>query len=310
MDKVILCFPGQGAQKPQMGLDLYSSSSKVKDLFTLASDLTHLDLKKILEEADATTLSQTNIAQAAITVVERSVATVLEERGFEIVGAAGFSLGELAAYRTSGVITEEDLFSLVGIRGSLMAKASENSSKENKLSMAAIINLDREKIESILKSENINGVFIANDNSSRQVVISGIEKEIDNLSSILKDNGARRIVKLKVSSAFHSPFMNEAEKNFEEVLKSYTFNNPKIALYCNVSSEKETSGQIIKSLASSQITHSVNWLRIMKNIQRDFNGIDILEAGPGKVLTGLFKTEGIVCNPSGTLEDINKLRME
>lgn len=308
MDKVILCFPGQGAQKPQMGLDLYNASSKVKELFTLASDLTHLDLKKILEEADAATLSQTNIAQAAITLVERSAATVLEEKGFEIVGAAGFSLGELAAYRTSKVISEEDLFTLVGIRGSLMAQASENSSKDNKLSMAAIINLNRDSIENILKEEGISDVFIANDNSSRQVVISGVESSIDKLTPVLKDKGARRIVKLMVSSAFHSPFMNEAEKGFEKVLSSYTFNDPEIALYCNVSSERETKGDVIRTLASQQITHSVNWLKIMKNIERDFDDEMILEAGPGKVLSGLFKTEGIVCIPSGTLEDINNLR--
>ena len=307
MEKLIVCFPGQGSQKPKMAMDLYNHSDSVKRLFEKASDLTHLDLKKILQEADSKELCQTVIAQSTIILAEMSALKCLKEMDFDVHATAGFSLGELAAYHTAGVLSEDDLFKLIKIRGSLM-DAAANEKQESPLSMAAVVGMNRVMVDSILNSCGFKNVYVANDNSSKQVVISGYESEIDELTSNLKDGGARRVIKLKVQSAFHSPFMRSAEVEFAKVLESYKFSSPNIPLYCNASGKVETDGDVIKSLASKQITHPVNWLAIMNDIKERYDGIKIVEAGPGKVLSGLFKTENMVCSPCGTIEEILELR--
>jgi [acyl-carrier-protein] S-malonyltransferase len=307
MEKLIVCFPGQGAQKPQMALDLYNYSSKVKTLFEKASDLTHLDLKKILEKADATELSKTINAQSTIVLAEMSALTVLNEQGFEAACTAGFSLGELCAYHAAGVISEDDIFKIVKLRGTLMEKAA-NQVQNDPLSMAAVVGCNRVIVDKLLKENSFNNLYVANDNSSKQVVLSGFDSEIDSITPLLKESGARRVIKLRVESAFHSPFMKLAEDEFREELKNFNFESPPIPLYCNVTGKVETDKNIIKDLAAKQITHSVNWLSIMNDINTKDMNLKIVEAGPGKVLSGLFKTENMVCNPCGTIDQILELR--
>lgn len=307
MEKLIVLFPGQGAQKPQMALDLYDYSSAVKVLFEKASDLTGLNLKKILQTADLAELSKTVITQSTIILAELSVLTVLKEMGFETASTAGFSLGELAAYNAAGVISEDDTFKIVKIRGSLMEKAA-NLEQKSPLSMAAVVGSNRSTVDLLIKDNNYKNLYVANDNSSNQVVVSGFESEIDSIQPLLKESGARRVIKLHVESAFHSPFMKVAEDEFRTSLESFHFNSPIIPLYCNTTGQIEDDGAIIKDLAAKQITHPVNWLSIMKSIKNKENNLRIVEAGPGKVLSGLLKTESIVCNPCGTIEQILQIR--
>lgn len=307
MEELIVCFPGQGAQKPQMALDLYDYSSSVKTLFEKASDYTHLNLKKILQEADAKELSKTVIAQSSIVLAEISALTVLKEQGYSVSCTAGFSLGELCAYHAAGVISEDDIFKIVRLRGMLMEKAA-NQVQNNPLSMAAVVGCNRVIVDALLKSNSYENLYVANDNSSKQVVISGFDSEIDSISPLLKEKGARRVIKLRVESAFHSPFMKLAEDNFKKELKSFDFKTPIIPLYCNVTGKIENDENIIKDLAAQQITHSVNWLSIMNSIKAENMNSKIVEAGPGKVLSGLFKTENMVCSPCGTIEQILELR--
>jgi [acyl-carrier-protein] S-malonyltransferase len=307
MEKLIVCFPGQGAQKPKMALDLYNHSSKVKALFEKASDLTHLDLKKILEEADSNELSKTVIAQATIVLAEMSSLTVLKEQGFVVSCTAGFSLGELCAYHAAGVIGEDDIFKIVKLRGTLMEKAA-NQVQKDPLSMAAVVGCNRDLVDRLLSENSYNNLHVANDNSSKQVVLSGFEGEIDSITPLLKESGARRVIKLRVESAFHSPFMKLAEDEFREELKAFKFENPLIPLYCNVTGKIENDKNIIKDLAAKQITHGVKWLSIMNDINKKDMNIRIVEAGPGKVLSGLFKTENMVCSPCGTIDQILELR--
>lgn len=307
MEKIIVCFPGQGAQKPKMALDLYSYSSKVKTLFQKASDLTHLDLKKVLEESDVKELSKTVVAQSTIILAEMSALTVLKEQGYEVACTAGFSLGELCAYHAAGVIGEDDIFKIVKLRGTLMEKAA-NQVQNNPLSMAAVVGCNRIIVDKILKENLYNNLYVANDNSTKQVVLSGFDSEVDSITPLLKESGARRIIKLRVESAFHSPFMKLAEDEFKDELKNFTFENPTIPLYCNVTGKIENDKKTIKDLAAKQITHGVNWLSIMNDINKKDMKMKIVEAGPGKVLSGLFKTENMVCNPSGTIDQILELR--
>ncbi|MBK5201304.1 MAG: ACP S-malonyltransferase [Spirochaetaceae bacterium] len=308
MEKLIVCFPGQGAQEPKMALDLYNYSQGVKDLFQRASDICDMDFKNILETYDIKQLSETIITQTTMVLAELSALKVLEEEGYIVDSTAGFSLGELSAYRASGVLSEDDIFKLVKIRGTLM-EASANESSDKELAMAAVIGIGKDQIFPLLDNPSFSNVYIANDNSTKQIVISGELSEIDAITPLLKESGARRVLKLRVASAFHSPFMNKAEVKFEKVLKDFTFNNPTNTLYCNVSGKVELDGNRIKSLASEQITHGVQWLTTMKDIKaNNVDNLRIVEAGPKKVLTGLFNSEDMVCHPCGTLEDILGLR--
>lgn len=308
MEKLIVCFPGQGAQEPKMALDLYDYSKGVKNLFEKASDICDMDFKNILETYDIKQLSKTVITQTTMVLAELSSLKVLEEEGYCVSSTAGFSLGELSAYYASGVVSEDDIFKLVKIRGLLMEEAAKESF-DKELSMAAVIGIGKDQIFPLLDNPDFSNVYIANDNSSKQVVISGSLSEIDSITPLLKENGARRVLKLRVESAFHSPFMNKAEKEFEKVLKNYKFNNPLTNLYCNVSGKIENDGNRIKQLASEQITNGVQWLTTMKDIKaNNSENLKIVEAGPKKVLTGLFNSEDMVCYPCGKLEDILDLR--
>ena len=311
MEKLIVCFPGQGIQEPKMALDLYNHSPSVRELFQRASDICEMDFKNILDFYDLKQLSKTIITQTTIVLAELSALQVLREEGYEVASTAGFSLGELSSYYASGVVSEEDIFKLVKIRGTLMDKAASESSDEE-LSMAAVIGANSEAIQPLLEDPSFNHIFIANDNSTKQVVISGTLSQIDLITPLLKEKGARRVIKLKVDSAFHSPFMASAEREFATVLKDYKFNNPSIPFYANVSGLQEVDGNIIRGLASKQITHGVKWLSIMREIKK-MNSLDnfrIVEAGPKKVLSSFFASENMISHPCGTLENILGLREE
>lgn len=305
MDKVIMCFPGQGSQKPNMAIDLYNYSSKVKELFQLASDVSHLDLYKILLDGDKEVLKQTEVAQNAIVLASLSAYSLLREKGLCPVVSAGFSLGEIMALRSSEMIDDETLFNIIHQRSKFMAEASIEASQEyGEMGMAAIINLNSDKIENIIKNSKFNNIFVANNNNENQVVISGVKKEIEEISPILKENGARRILMLQVSGPFHTPLLKNAELKFKTYLDSIRFNDPKSFIYSNVTGFIEKD---IKPYVSKQITNKVQWLPIMKDIKKNFENRKIIEVGVSNTLTNFFKTEDMICEPCGTLEQIKGL---
>lgn len=305
MDKVIMCFPGQGSQKPNMAIDLYNYSSKVKELFQLASDVSHIDLYKILLDGDKDVLKQTEVAQNAIVLASLSAYYLLCEKGLYPVVSAGFSLGEIMALRSSEMIDDETLFNIIHQRSNLMAQSSiEATKKYGEMGMAAIINLNSTKIENIIKLSNLKNIFVANNNSENQVVISGVKKEIEEITPLLKENGARRVLMLQVSGPFHTPLLKTAEIQFKEYLDKIKFNEPKSFIYSNVTGLIEKN---IKPYISKQITNKVQWLPIMKDIKKNFDDRKIIEVGVSNTLTNFFKTEEMICEPCGTLEQIKGL---
>lgn len=305
MEKLVMCFPGQGSQQPNMAIDLYDYSPKVKSLFQMASDISHLDLYKILKEGDAEILKKTEVAQNAIALASLSSFILLKERGLDPIAVAGFSLGELMALRSSCVIDDESLFNLIYKRSSLMALSSDMAIKKyGPVAMAAIIGLNVTAVEKVLNQANINNIYIANDNSDKQVVISGVKEGIEKIVPLLKENGAKRVVMLKVSGPFHTPLLKEAEVSFNQYLETIQLNKPKCALYSNVTGQIEPN---IEEYIAKQITNRVQWTSIMKDIKARYEEYKILEVGVSKTLTNLFKTEKIICRPCGTVEQIEGL---
>ncbi len=308
MVKYIGVFPGQGSQQPKMGLDLFQESEKVRSLFTLASDLSHLPLYSLLEEGSLKEITDTSVAQLLITLINRASSIVLSERGFTPVAAAGFSLGELSAYRAAEVITEEELFSLTAKRGQLMAQNAKNvTEKYGELAMAAIIGLSFEVVEQLIADSGEPYVYASNDNSTNQVVISGVRSSVEKIEVLVKAHKVRRVMYLNVSGPFHTPLMNEAKEEFDLFLDKIEFSDPVIDLYSNVTGQLISSKNQIQKLCSEQLVSPVRWTSIMKAIETNYSGYKAIEVGYGKVLTAFFKRSPISCFQGGTIEDINKI---
>ena len=302
-------YPGQGAQYPGMGKDLWEKSSEVKKLFKTASETTSMNLEKLLFEGSAEDLKATDKTQVAITLVNVASSLLLKEKGIESDIAAGFSLGEVAALWDAGIISSEDLFPLVSARGKIMEKVSRSlDTPEGSPGMAAVIGMDYDKVDSIIKGENLDELYIANYNSPVQIVLSGTDSALNSGEKIFKDNGARRFIRLKVSGPFHCPLMKDAETEYAELLAKFSFRDPVKKVFSNVTGAEIKSSEEARQLCSKQLTSAVLWVKEEKAVL-DL-GIDkCLEVGPGTVLGGLWKAVGgdIKCIPAGTLEAIEAL---
>ncbi len=306
--KTCFLYPGQGAQYPEMGKDLWEKHSGVKELFTAASDITGLDCEKLLFEGDVQTLGRTDNTQPAVTLVNLAVKNTLKELGLESDGCAGHSLGEWAAYADAGILSDLEVMKAVALRGKYMHEAGENASGEGAdSSMAAVIGLDLTQVNAAI--ESLEGVYMANWNADKQIVISGTQNGLADAESILKEAGARRVLRLKVSAPCHSPLLNEARDKFSEYLNGLDFKDPVKAIYSNVTGRIVNDGAEAKDLAVKQIVSSVLWVDEENNIAAD--GYErCLETGPGKILCGLWKniaTE-IPAIPCGTVEQIEEIK--
>ncbi len=302
-------YPGQGAQYPGMGKDLWENSDEVKKLFKTASENTSMDLEKLLFEGSAEDLKATDKTQLAITLVNVASALVLKEKGIESDIAAGFSLGEVSALWDAGIISSEDLFPLVKARGKIMEKVSRSlDTPEGSPGMAAVIGMDYDKIDSIIKGENLAGLYIANYNSPVQIVLSGTDSALNAAEGIFKEQGARRFIRLKVSGPFHCPLMKDAEDEYKDVLAGYKFNAPVKKVFSNVTGEEIKSGKEAKQLCSKQLTSGVLWVKEEKALL-DLGINKCLEVGPGAVLAGLWKAVSgdLKCQPAGTIENITNI---
>lgn len=307
--KTCFLFPGQGAQYPGMGEDLWNASQAVRDLFRKASEASGMDMEALLFKGSMADLQSTDKTQAAITLANISSAAVLREKGVVADCCAGFSLGEYAALFEAGVIRLEDLFPIVKIRGELMEKAARKlDSPAGKPGMAAVLGLSTEKVAAVVESLSDKGVYLANHNSPVQSVLSGTSAGIAAAEEALKAAGAKRIVRLKVSGPFHSPLMAEAKTEFEQELARFSFSDPRVPAYSNVTGKVIRTGNEARELCGKQLISPVRWVTVEESLVADGSS-RFVEAGPGTVLTGLFKAlkADVSCFPAGELPDIEKI---
>jgi len=278
MGKTVFVFSGQGAQVPGMGKSLYDNSDAAKAVFDMAESIRPGTLKQCFEGTKEE-LSETINTQPCVFAVDLAAAAAVAEKGIRPDYVAGFSLGEIAAIAFAGMITYEDAFRLVCKRAEVMDKAA----KENKGAMAAVLKLTPEKVEEICSS--FEKAYPVNYNSPAQTVVAASENEIDELCAKVKAEKGKA-VKLAVSGAFHSPFMNSASDALAEYLEGVELKEPEIPVYANVTAQPYEGDY--KALVAAQVKSPVKWQTTVENLVSQ--GADrFIEVGVGKTLTGLIK---------------------
>ncbi|MCQ2974856.1 MAG: ACP S-malonyltransferase [Bacteroidales bacterium] len=277
-------FPGQGSQFPGMGKDLYESSEKAKQLFLEADEILGFEISKLMFEGSAEDLMQTKVTQPCVFL--HSVISVLSKDDFKPELVAGHSLGEFSALTAAGALTFKDGLTLVSKRALAMQKCCETQ----KSAMAAVLGLDENIIETICQQTTQEGkiVVAANYNCIGQVVISGNEEGVDIASKKLEEAGAKRVIKLQVSGAFHSPLMQPAQQELEQAIASTTFSTPQCPVYQNVDALPHTNPEEIKQNLIKQLTSPVRWTKTVQNMIAN-GASEIIECGPGTVLQGLMR---------------------
>lgn len=252
-------FPGQGAQFPGMGKDLYENSPLAKELFDKANEILGFNITKIMFEGTDEDLRQTNVTQPAIFLHSVILAKTLGDK-FKPEMVAGHSLGEFSALVANGALSFEDGLKLVSQRATAMQKACEIEQS----TMAAIIGLEDEIVEKIC-AEIDEVVVAANYNCPGQLVISGSMKGIEIACEKLKEAGAKRALPLKVGGAFHSPLMEPAREELAAAIENTKFSTPTCAVYQNVDAKPSIDAEVIKKNLVAQLTAPVrmrcHWYR-------------------------------------------------
>jgi len=282
-DNLVFMFSGQGSQYVGMGKELYENHEAAKKVLDEADQILDFDLKDMIFNGPEEDLNNTKNTQPAIYTVSAMVKAVLAENGLEPAAAAGHSLGEYSALHAAGVLSFEEGLKLVRRRGELMDQADP----EGKGTMAAVIGLADEEVEAVLNQ--VDGIVtVANYNSPGQVVISGEVEAVGKAEELLAEKGAKRVIPLSVSGAFHSPLMEPAKEELKNTIEAVDFNDAQIPLIANVTADYVKESSEIKAALIKQLDNSVRWVETIELFKAD-DYEDYVEVGPGRVLKGLMR---------------------
>ena len=282
-----LLFPGQGSQFVGMGRDLVESHDAARAVFEEADDALGFALSRLCFDGPESELTRTDNAQPAILTHSAAVLRCVQDAlGADVVMAAGHSLGELTAWLAAGSLTFSDAARLVRRRGQLMLE----SGHARPGTMAAVLGLDDDTIIAVCeRASGDAGVCVpANFNSPGQTVISGDVAAVERAMALAREAGARRVVRLNVSGAFHSPLMQVAETGLAERLRAIDFRTPAFPVVSNVTAEPVADVAAARTLLRRQLTAPVRWADCVRTMAA--HGVrQFIEIGPGSVLTGLMK---------------------
>tara|TARA_Y100001936_G_scaffold207928_1_gene213113 strand:- start:1584 stop:2516 length:933 start_codon:yes stop_codon:yes gene_type:complete len=304
-------FPGQGSQSVGMTKELYDNFKYIKDLFEQADDILGYSISKIILEGPKQDLDLTENTQPAIFLCSYSIFEMIKrESNINLEKAkyfAGHSLGEYSALATSGSLDFKNAIKLLNQRG----KAMQTAVPKGTGGMVAVLGVEIEEVNNLLK-KNINEYkcYIANDNSNGQVVLSGLNQDLDKLIDSLNEKKIRNI-RLPVSAPFHCKLMDKATSIMRDKIISVNFEKPKNFIISNVTGSETQEVEKIKDLLIKQIESPVRWretvIYMIKNEVKNF-----IEIGPGKVLSGLVKRidKTIKVDTINKLEDLKDIKLD
>ena len=275
-------FPGQGAQFPGMGQDIFEASAVVRERFAVAKDILGFDIAETMFHGTEEALKQTAVTQPAIFLHSVLLAEAMEN-AFAPDVVAGHSLGEFSALVAAGAMRFEDGLKLVSERALAMQAACEATPS----TMAAVLGLEDDVVEKVC--DQTPGVVVAaNYNCPGQLVISGEVPAVEAACAALTEAGARRALMLPVGGAFHSPLMEPARERLAAAIANTTIESPRCPIVQNVTASPETNTDTIRENLMAQLTAPVRWTQSMHKMM-EMGVEEAVEVGPGKVLSGLFK---------------------
>ncbi len=281
MPKIAFVFPGQGSQHAGMGTDLLTDP-EVAALCDACSASSDVDLRRLLTTADDEELKLTQNAQPALCFVGLGLTLLLRRRGIEPAAAAGHSVGEYAALAASGAVGAPQVVKAVVERGRAMAEAAPAGTG----SMAAVLGLDPQAVEVALAG--MNDAWPANYNTPTQTVIAGTTAGLEAATKRLQAAGARRIVPLNVSAAFHTPLMAPAAKRLRAALDRIEWRSPRIPVMANLTGREHQGGDRIPHVMEMQLRSPVRWAACVQALVE--RGCDsFIEVGPKRALTGMMR---------------------
>ena len=307
---IVLLFPGQGSQKPGMGKDLAAAFPAARAAFAEADAALGESLSTLCYEGPAETLTLTNNAQPALLAHGAALwATTRDALQGSVRAVAGHSLGEFTAYHAAASLTLSAAVRLVRQRGDLMAHAGA----ERPGAMAAILGDLSESVDAICAQASLEPdsglVVAANYNSPGQVVISGEVPGVERAMALCKRAGAKRVLRLNVSGAFHSPLMAPARAGLAAAIRDAAFRDPSLPVFANVTANVVRDAETAQRLCVEQLTAPVRWTDLVLRLAADYPAALYVEMGPGAVLTGLLKkiAPSLQTATCGTAADVEQL---
>lgn len=306
----LFLFPGQGAQAPGMAADLVDAHSEAREIFDAGREQLGYDILELCRSGPAEELNSTRVSQPAIFLHSMAVLRVMgkiSDSGGDPLpsaGTAGLSLGEYSALVFARVLSFETALRLVVRRGEFMQEACEAETG----AMASVLGLPADRVEAVVDSARDRGlrVGIANYNSPSQTVISGAEDAVAATCEELKESGARRIVRLRVAGAYHSPLMASATRKMEALLEQLRLETPRVPFFSNYWGRQVSDPEEIRRGLLRQIENPVRWEQCVRQMA-ERGAQRALEVGPGKVLQGLVRNidRSLEVVSLGTLESLD-----
>jgi [acyl-carrier-protein] S-malonyltransferase len=279
-----LLFTPQGSQAVGMGRELATSSPAARAVFTEADAVLGWSVSDTCWNGPLARLNDTRQTQPCLVTTSVAALRALEERApIQPAFVAGHSVGEYAALVAAGVIDLAAALRLVARRGELMAAADDDGA------MAAVLGLDRETVAATVETvASPADLVVANDNAPGQVVISGRRAAITAAADALRAAGAKRVLPLPVSGAFHSPRMADVADRLAEAFEAETWSDARVPVISNVTAEPETDAERIRALLAEQVRSPVEWVASVERLVRE--GVDeVVELGPGSALIGMVR---------------------
>lgn len=295
--RVAFVFPGQGSQQVGMGSAFLQQPSLVavaQQVAQAAADHGAADLLSIMQHGPVERLKETRYTQPAIVAVSLMAWRALQDAGLpagvEPVVCAGHSLGEFAALVAAGALSVADAAQLIARRGALMQDAPPGA-------MRVVLGLSadriREALQPVLASLPADAVLaVANDNGPEQVVLSGTPDALDRAQSVLKEAGAKRILDIPVSGAFHSPLMAQAAAEFAQALHQVQWQPAQLPVVQNTTAQGAQEAAVLLQASQAQMVSGVRWTETMTTLVQHYAVDAVVELGAGQVLAGLFKKSG------------------